>query len=587
MGAFDDLIPAKKRGTFDDLVPSGGGVQDYEPTPYTEGEKAARKVGLFAQGTNEAIADVAGAPVDAAAWALRKLGVNATDPVGGSASIKRGINWLASVPGKIGLTSPDAPVTMEPVTAGERAAKGAGEGVGNALAIMVPAGAIASGARAGTVTQGVANALTTQPVTQLASAATGGAVGGATENPWLGLAAGAAVPVAASVARGVVSPVTNRLSPQEQRLVAAAGREGITLTPAQQTGSASLRGVEETMARMPLSNAPMQNAFATQRGQFNRAVLARAGIAADDASPATIQRAFQQAGQTFDDLVSRTTLNVDPQFGGDVRRVANDYGRRLPTDVAPVFQSYMDDLAPLLQAVAPGQAGSAMPATVSTLNPQVAGQVYQNIRSDLAQRIRESQNNKPLQRALGGLVDALDDVMERSASGALRREWQEARRQYQALMTIDKAMQGGTQVGRSAGDIPFNALTGAVRGGDRAGYARGRGQLNELARVGDYIAARVPNSGTPERMAWQNLLTGGGLFTAGAASGIGIPAAAAGVAAPYALSRFYNSPAGRAYLTNQLAGQTDFRSLYAGQAARQALEEARGGRNALSPRGER
>lgn len=555
-------------------APSAGGVQDWEPRPYTEGEKTARKVGLFAQGTNEAVADVVGAPVDAAAWALRRVGVDATDPVGGSKSIKRGINWLASIPGKIGLTNPDAPVTIDPVTKGEKAAKGAGEAVGNALAVMVPAGAAANTARAGTVTQGVANALASQPVTQLASAATGGAVGGATENPWLGLAAGAAVPVAASVARGVVSPVTNRLSPQEQRLVAAAQREGIQLTPAQQTGSPSLRGVEETMARMPLSNAPMQNAFATQRGQFNRAVLARAGAAADDASPDTLQRAFQQASQTFDDLAARTTVTADGRFARDVQRVATDYGRRLETDVAPVFQSYMDDLAPLLTA-----------AQTPGANPQIAGRIYGRIRSDITTRMRET-SNLPLRRALGGLVDAMDDTLERSTSGALRQEWQEARRQYQALMTIDKAMQGGTQAGRSAGDIPFNALTGAVRGGDRVGYSRGRGQLNELARVGDYIAARVPNSGTPERLAWQNLLTGGGIFTGVAASGMGIPAAAAGAAAPWAVSRFYNSPAGRAYLTNQLAGQTNFRALYAGEAARRAVEEARGGRNALSQRGE-
>jgi hypothetical protein len=324
------------------------------------------------------------------------------------------------------------------------------------------------------------------------------------------------------------------------------------------------------MARMPLSNTPMQRAFANQRTQFNRAVMERAGQTADDASPDTLQRAFQGLGQVFDDLSTRTTLNVDPRFGQDVARVQANYGRRLQTDVAPVFQSYVDDLNPLIQA-----------ASTPGANPQVAGDVYRTIRSDITTRMRET-NDLPLRRALGGLVEALDGVVERSTSGALRQEWQEARRHYASLMTIDRAMQGGTQAGRASGDIPFNALTGAVRSNDRVGYARGRGDLNELARIGDYIAARVPNSGTPERMAWQNILTGGGLFTAGAASGIGIPAAAIGAASPAVISRLYNTDAGRAYLTNQLAGNTNFNALYGSTAAQQALQALPGGEGEIN-----
>lgn len=554
-------------------VPAGG-VQDWEPQGYSDSERAARVVGLAAQGVNDGfLPTVIGAPVDAVAWGLRQAGVPVNDPVGGSKSIKRGIDYVATLPGRVsdavsqGSTAPltDSRTSrIEPVTTAERTAYGAGEGAGNALAVALPAGVVARGAQAGTVTQGVVNTLATQPVVQTIAGGVGGGVTGATGNPLYGLGASLAVPVAAAGVRGAISPVTNRLSPQEQRLVAAAQHEGIQLTPAQMTGSNSLRAAEETMARMPLSNTPMQNAFEAQRGQFNRAVMQRAGQAADDASPETIQRAFQGLGQVFDDLSARTTVNVDPQFGQAVQRVATNYGRRLETDVAPVFQSYLDDLAPLIQA-----------ANTPGANPQIAGDVYRTIRSDMATRMRET-NNIPLRRALGGLVEALDNVMERSTSGALRQEWQEARRHYASLMTIDRAMQGGTQAGRASGDVPFNALTSAVRGSDRVGYSRGRGDLNELARIGDYIAARVPNSGTPERMAWQNILTGGGLFTAGAASGIGLPAAAAGAAAPWLISRAYNSPAGRAYLTNQLAGNTNFNALYGSTAAQQAIQSLPG-----------
>ncbi len=576
---FEDLIPKKGSpvgGAFADLIPpAAGGVQDWEPQSFTDTQMMARKVGLAAQGVNDGfLPTVIGAPVDAVAWGLRQAGVPVSDPVGGSKSVKRGIDYVATLPGRVAdaVTQGSVePLTdsrssrINPVTQGEKTVYGAGEGVGNALSVVVPAGMVARGAQAGSVTQGVANVLASQPTAQALTGAVGGGVTGATDNPLYGLGASLAVPLALSAARGVVSPVTNRLSPQEQRLVAAAQNEGITLTPAQLTGSPSLRAAEETMARMPLSNTPMQNAFANQRGQFNRAVMQRAGQTADDASPETLQRAFQGLGQVFDDLSARTTLNVDPRFGQDVQRVATNYGRRLETDVAPVFQSYLDDLNPLIQA-----------ASTPGANPQVAGDVYRTIRSDITTRMRET-SNLPLRRALGGLVEALDGVVERSTSGALRQEWQEARRHYASLMTIDRAMQGGTQAGRASGDIPFNALTSAVRTNDRVGYARGRGDLNELARIGDYIASRVPNSGTPERLAWQNVLTGGGLFTAGAASGIGLPAAALGAAAPALISRAYNSAPGRAYLTNQLAGNTNFNALYGSTAAQQALQALPGG----------
>jgi hypothetical protein len=534
-----------------------GGVQDWEPEAYAEGDKVKRKVGLGAQGMNDAIANTVGAPVDAVAWGLRKLGVPVDKPVGGSDSIKAGIDYVATLPGRVheftdilrpkkGTLTDDRTSRIEPVTTGEKAAYGIGEGVGNALTVKAPAAAVANTARAGTPTQGVANVLASQPVTQAVAGAVGGGVTGATDNPWLGLAAGAAVPLGAAAVRGVVSPTTNRLTPQEQRIVQTADTEGVRLTPAQRTGSTALKGLEGTMAGTPGPSGPMQRALNNQRTDLNRAVLTRANVTADDASPETVNRAFQTLGQTFEDLAARTTINVDDQFTNAVQRVAQNYGRRLETNVAPIFQSYVDDITQL-------QAG----------NPQIAGDLYATIRTDIGRTIRANGRNPDLQNALRGLQTTLDDAMERSATGALRTEWQHARQHYQALMTIDKAMQGGTQADRSAGNIPLNALRQAVAQGDRAGYSRGRGQLNELSRVGDFIGQRIPDSGTAGREAVLNPLKWpvmGGMN---------------------AFARFYNSPAGQAYFTNQVAGPTDFRALYAAQAARQAVEEANGN-NALA-----
>lgn len=529
MGAFDDLIPEKKGGGFDDLI----------PPQRTTGEKVKGAVSQFGQGINETIANVAGAPVDALAWGLRQAGLPVTDPIGGSASIMR------LMPAQ---TAPEGTV--------ERTARGAGAGVGNALSVMLPAGLVARGATG--LTQGVANALRTQPVTQTVAGGVGGGVEGATDSPLLGLAAGVAVPVAASVGRGIVSPNSgNYLTAQEQRLVQAADREGVPLTPAQRTGNPSLQTIEETMAKTPGPAGPMKRTLLNQRQEFNRAGLQRAGVTARDASPDTLDRAFTNIGQTFDDLASRTTLFADPQFAADLQAVSRDYVRRLPTDVAPVVQSYIDDFVPFIQQM---RTGGAL--------PQIDGAIYARIRSDLGKRIRGSHNNPDLQEALAGIQTALDDMVERSVGPNLRGEWQEVRRQYQALMTIDRAMMGGTQADRSAGNIPLGGLTQSVRQSDPRGYSRGDGQLNELSRIGDFIGQRVPDSGTPARLATLNPL----MWPALAGHNV--------------FSRVYNSPLGTAYFGNTLAGTTDFPALYGGELARRALEEAQG-RNALSRGGGR
>ncbi|MDP3740361.1 MAG: hypothetical protein Q8R02_23445 [Hyphomonadaceae bacterium] len=533
---------------------------------------APRLGGQFAQGALDAITNTAMAPFDLSAAITNKLGLTS-----GPSRVRQGIeaqtDYTATLPlrlrdavsqGSLGPLTESRTARFEPENRSEKIANKVGEGVGAVASTLLPAGVIAKGAKAGTMTHGLAQTMASQPVTQLTSGAVGGGVTGATDDPLMGLVAALAVPVGAATVRGAISPTTNRLSDAERKLVAVAQREGIPLTPSQQTGSPSLRGLEETMARMPLSNTPMQKTYAGQREAFNRAVMTRTGADAADASPDTMRKTFQTMGSKFDDLASRTTVNVDEKFAGDVQRVSADYGRRLETDVRPVFQSYMDDLAPLLQSVSKGE------------KPQLDGQIYGRIRSDIATRMRESGNNKPLQRALGGLVESLDDAMQRSATGPLAAEWGEARRQYQALMTVDKAMRGGTQTTRTTGDIPFSGLTSAVRGADAHGYASGRGQLNDLSRVGDFLAQKVPNSGTPERLGWTNVLTGGALFGGGMASGLGLPVAIAATAAPWAASKLYNTPLAKAYLTNQAAGTTDLGALYGSEALRRLIEGGQG-----------
>lgn len=539
--------------------------------PAPEGDPVARVVGSGIRGVNQALYGAGGAILDAAALPFEgsaaltnTLGLSSGPSVVGQ-YLRKGAQGLRDAPDALANTAGAAlgiaPQDFTPKTRAEKVAGKVGEYTGNVLSTLLPATAVARGAQAGTVTQGVAQALASQPAAQLAAGVAGGATEGYTDSAIAGTAASLATPLALAGMRRSLTPVGNRLSDQENRLIAAAQQEGIPLTPAQATGNPTLKTAEATMATLPLSSGPMERTFRNQRQAFNRAVLERAGIQANEASPDTLNRAFAQIGQEFDNLSAQTVVNVDRQFAQDIADVTQRYGRRLDSNVSGVFRSYIEDIYPALQQAAQPNA-----------RPQIAGDIYKNMREDLGRSIRGAGQNPPLQRALQGIQDALDDAVERSTSGGLRDAWQDVRRRYSALMTVDRAMQGGTQADRAAGNIPFGGLKQAVQQSDPRGFSRGRGQLNELARIGEYLSNKVPDSGTVPRGQMTNLLTGGALFGGASTLGAGLPAAAGAALTPWAASRLYNSPLMYRYLTNQAVQQPlNLQSLYGAQAAQGLL----------------
>ena len=555
-------------GTSDEVVSNTVkrlmGVQPTAPQPPERsfGEEALRKAEFASRGVSDSILETIGAVPDAIWSGVRALGLPA--PEGKAAdTLKQGWNAVGkTISAPLNAAFPG--VMDGPKTAGDKLVYGAGRGVGDALTVMAPAAGAARVAQAGGLTRGVAETLAAQPVVQAAAGAAGGGVGEATDSPLMGILASLAVPASMAGASRVVSPVRNQLNPEQARLAAAAAREGIQLTPAQATGSKPLQAMEAVMGTLPMTSGPQRALEATQREAFNRAVLSRAGVQADRASPEVLDDAFRVLGRQFDDLARRTTVQVDDRLFKEVDAVASEYGRRLPTDVAPVFQSYVDDLNTMRSAMAPppptgsGAAGAVVPAS-QTSTVQIPGEAFQNIVSGLRARARSAQNNPALQTALDRLADAVDRTMVRSATPEVASAWRQARRNYRNLLTIDKAMSGGTQADRAAGDIAFGAFRQAVRQSDPRGFARGRGEMNDLARIGDFLgAARIPTSGTSERNTMTSLLTGGGLAGGGALAGGADPLLSLAVAGgatvlPRALQMAYNSPAGRAWLTNQLA----------------------------------
>ena len=356
----------------------------------------------------------------------------------------------------------------------------------------------------------------------------------------LGGVAGAVAPsVAVGAARRVATPLPSSLTTEERRLMQVAAREGVEVPIGAATGSGTMKRVETSLAQLPGSAGLAQQQQQRMREQFNAAAMKRAGEVATDVRPETIDRAFNRIGQQFDDLVAQTPqVRLDRDFFRVLDDIESQYVKRMDVNIRPPVTSYIDEFN--LVRSAP--------------NAAIPGDAYQNISSNL-KRMARSNTNPEARLALNEMADALDDAVERQLSPQLRRDWQQTRREYRNLLAIDQAASAGMAGDRQTGNLPLGAFQQAVRAQDRRGFGRGRGELNDLARLAGFISDKIPDSGTPSRTNIANLLTlsAPAATTGGMVGSVAGPIAglAAAAATPWAVQKGLQSGPGRAYLMNQ------------------------------------
>lgn len=509
-----------------------------------------RKAALASRGFTDRAADVVGALPELTASGLRAAGLPAPEKGYYPEKIKEGMYALER-----GLSAPFGDMfnygTSEPQTTGERFAYGAGRGAADVGSFLVPAAAMSRYASAGSLPQLVGQTAKAMPATQVASGVVGGGTAEATESELTGLLTGIATPFAVQgasrLAQKAITPTISQLSPYQQELAKKAQEIGIPLTAGQKTGSPTLLRTESTFSQLPFTSGTQGAQYDAQRKAFNKAVLSKAGIDADDVTPDVMENAFSSIGKEFDDLAKATTITPDQQLIDDVVGVSNEYSRRGSADVAKIIGSYKDDFINLHREM------------LNNNKVTIEGEAYQNLSSDLKKRARSAGNNPDLQEALYTIANKLDDSLERSAGGELRGAWSDVRNRYRNLLTIEDAATRGTQADRSSGDVPFAGLTGAVKKMGKRDYSRGRGDLSELARVGDFMGAqRIPDAGTAQRLNTLQQLQMTGATGAGVGTGIavdpvtGLIVTGVGLGGPKAAQSVYNLPKVQQYLTNQV-----------------------------------
>jgi len=285
--------------------------------------------------------------------------------------------------------------------------------------------------------------------------------------------------------------------------VNALEQEGVTgLTAGQRTGYQPLQYAEEHLGRAPLAGRAAEEAFDLPREQYTRAALARIGENAERATPDVIDRAGTRIGHTFDRLARRNDAAYDPQYAREILGAQHDYDFLFLDPLKkPMVQNIIDHATNKM-------AGSGT----------MTGAEYKALRSRI-ERMRRGQSrgqqaDPELSDFLAQVRDSMDNLMERSIAAnnpADLGAWREVRNQYRNLLALEKATTGV----ETAGIVTPAKLKQSLVSQNRRAYARGQGDFAELARAGENVMGRLPQSGTAPRMLTQAGLLK--LLTTGAA----------------------------------------------------------------------
>jgi hypothetical protein len=184
------------------------------------------------------------------------------------------------------------------------------------------------------------------------------------------------------------------------------------------------------------------------------------------------------------------------------------------------------------------------------------GRAYQSLRSDLGRWAQEKRFSDPtLAGFYKNIQRTLDDAFVRSvpAGSDDAITLATARRQWGNMKDIEKAAAGAGENAALGLISPAQIRSAVSSGNNRGQYARGEGDLAELARAGNAVMSPLPQSGTQPRQLAQMMLSAPGIAAGGVAggwTGAGLGAAALPVSAGLMARALMSSPV-QGYLSNQ------------------------------------
>lgn len=375
-------------------------------------------------------------------------------------------------------------------------------------------GAVPAGAASIPVNNLTSNIIRQSPLLA-ATGAVGQGVTDVTGDPLIGMASTAAVPAAVRAGGGLANRLVGTVD-QNTAALAHTARDtfGIPVGAGEVSSNPTVRFLNSVVNKLPGSGGSGHRE--NMQTAFNRSVAETFGENAERITPQVMARARDRIGNVFEDVANRTpTIQADPQFAVDLRRTIRDAQATMTAG----------EVEPLIRQVQ-NIAGLVDPRTNT-----ITGEIYQNLtrRGSPLDRAMQSQNPN-IRGAARDIREALDDVMERSATPEAVADLRQARAEWRNLRTVEPLVAKAT-----TGDISPALLQGRVntsfKGTHGAAYGGG-GDLKTLADIGQRFMKEPPSSGTAERGMLMHLLGGFGSGVAGLAAGLSPKEAAVAMLAP-------------------------------------------------------
>lgn len=299
--------------------------------------------------------------------------------------------------------------------------------------------------------------------------------------------------------------------------------QGVRLSAGQRADDIALKGREQaTQAGKALQDQALDD--------FTKTVLGRIRGQGNRWDRGNLDATGKRIGQMFDDVAGRTTIQADTQLAAGVRGAIDD------VDSAP---KSLRDIADAIEDMATRPGGGT-----------IDGATYQRWAS-IAGKASKSGNPNTREAAIG-IRGALDDALQRYASGDDVAKLGTARELYRDLLIVERA---ATSAGATGGKIPPAALRGAAKSvlGNRA-YVGGRSDMSELARHGANIMPGPygPEAATRNQGILDTMIGGGVGASLGGMVGMpGVGGALGAAAGPRIANRAIASSPGQALLKGQ------------------------------------
>lgn len=369
-----------------------------------------------------------------------------------------------------------------------------------------------------------------------ASEAAGQATEGTALEPWARMGAAFATPLAIKKASRVVTPAVGKSEEHVRQAAHLQNIEGVRdLTAGQYTGNRALRAWEAHLGSAAGAGDRYANRLQRQGEQFTAAALRRTGSDARRTTPEAMREIRDRIGQQMDDIAARNFTQMDTDLDLDLNTIWMDYIDLIEGQPKNIV---VDAMRKIYDTTANGG--------------RMTGEQYSTLSSRL-RRSADATDDNELRRTLQRIRTALDDNMERHIRAPEdMAAWREARRQYRNFVPIkEAAAKSGEDV--AEGILSPSGLRESVKSQSENAYVFDEGDLTNLTRAGESVMKPIPNSGTPERTAAENIVRG--ITNAAGSLVTGKPAsAAAGLAAslaPGASGQVLMSPWMQWYLSNQ------------------------------------